>query len=640
MTKIHNGQTFLFGEAVPELKRGALVFDYFAGAGGASTGIEQALGRSPDVAINHCANAVACHKLNHPNTDHYQVDVWDVDPKRHLPPGDVEMAWFSPACTHFSRANGGKPVNKKIRGLAWVVVRVARERKPRLIFLENVAEFATWGPLDADGMPVKAKAGQTFRAFVRKLEQLGYAVEHRVLNAADYGAPTLRKRLVMVARRDGKPIVWPDATHGDPKEIHGKQRADSYPRCDDRRSSGRRSIASKCGDRGGLCVAVENAKQAHRFPEQARILADDHHHEWQGHHVDGSPDRLGGRQRSAAQGDGGQPRGRGEEQQPNQEPHVGKRQGKQRTRQKDGSLEAKVLHGQRSDESDGCSGCASTFASSAGCAQSGRCERVGHKPGSCASHHARSSPKLLPYVTAASCIDWTIPVPSIFDRPRPLADATCKRLADGIMRYVVNAQRPFIVPVKTHGGGGNGPSDIDAPLRTITASKRGEFALVSVWLAKHYGGVVGHDVNRPLGTITTVDHHSVVACHLTKFYGTSVGAGVDAPAPTITGQGQHIGLVAAFLTKYYSSSNNGQPLTEPMHTVVTKDRFGLVTVLIDGETYAIADIGLRMLTPRELARAQGFEDSFQLVGTQTEQVARIGNSVSPPMARAVVAANI
>lgn len=464
MTKIHNGQTFLFGEAVPELKRGALVFDYFAGAGGASTGIEQALGRSPDVAIDHCPNAVACHKLNHPNTDHYQVDVWDVDPRRHLPPGDVEMAWFSPNCQHFSRAKGGKPVSKKIRGLAWVVVRVARERKPRLIFLENVAEFATWGPLDADGMPVKAKAGQTFRAFVRKLERLGYAVEHRVLNAADYGAPTLRKRLVMIARRDGKPIVWPDATHG-PGRAH-------------------------------------------------------------------------------------------------------------------------------------------------------------------------------PYRTAAECIDWTIPVPSIFDRPRPLADATCKRLADGIMRYVVNAQRPFIVPVKTHGGGGNGPSDIDAPLRTITASKRGEFALVAVWLAKHYGGVVGHSVERPLGTITTVDHHSVVACHLTKFYGTSVGAGVDAPAPTITGQGQHIGLVAAFLTKYYSSSNNGQTLTEPMHTIVTKDRFGLVTVLIDGETYAIADIGLRMLTPRELARAQGFEDSFQLVGTQTEQVARIGNSVSPPMARAVVAANI
>lgn len=476
MTKIHNGQTFLFGEAVPELKRGALVFDYFAGAGGASTGIEQALGRSPDVAINHCPNAVACHKLNHPNTDHYQVDVWDVDPKRHLPPGDVEMAWFSPNCQHFSRAKGGKPVSKKIRGLAWVVVRVARERKPRLVFLENVAEFATWGPLDADGMPVKAKAGQTFRAFVRKLENLGYAVEHRVLNAADYGAPTLRKRLVMIARRDGKPIVWPDATHG---------------------------------------------------------------------------------------------------------------------------------------------------------------------PGRAQS-----------YRTAAECIDWTIPVPSIFDRPRPLADATCKRLADGIMRYVVNAQRPFIAPVGDgflahtmvqtgygeHAGQRPRSLDLAVPLGTIVTT--GKHALVSVWLAKHYGGVVGHDVNRPLGTITTVDHHSVVACHLTKFYGTSVGAGVDAPAPTITGQGQHIGLVAAFLTKYYSSSNNGQTLTEPMHTIVTKDRFGLVTVLIDGETYAIADIGLRMLTPRELARAQGFEDSFQLVGTQTEQVARIGNSVSPPMARAVVAANI
>lgn len=581
MTKIHNGQTFLFGEAVPELKRGALVFDYFAGAGGASTGIEQALGRSPDVAINHCPNAVACHKLNHPNTDHYQVDVWDVDPKRHLPPGDVEMAWFSPNCQHFSRAKGGKPVSKKIRGLAWVVVRVARERKPRVVFLENVAEFATWGPLDADGMPVKAKAGQTFRAFVRKLEGLGYAVEHRVLNAADYGAPTLRKRLVMIARRDGKPIVWPDATHG-PGRAH-------------------------------------------------------------------------------------------------------------------------------------------------------------------------------PYRTAAECIDWTIPVPSIFDRPRPLADATCKRLADGIMRYVVNAQRPFIAPVgdgflahtmkvkegkKTdgindsddggcshghpqrgcgrqglesgheeerkgraetnasqgrahdearlprgscldHGSavpGDSAPTCLDGASRSHparfghqpyrweedeqpsiepgTGDTVGEYpSLIPRGFAikeKHRGRVgaagegaevggqelrrncpgFGCDKNNGLQRI------QMAAAFLTKFYGTSVGAGVDAPAPTITGQGQHIGLVAAFLTKYYSSSNNGQPLTEPMHTVVTKDRFGLVTVLIDGETYAIVDIGLRMLTPRELARAQGFEDSFQLVGTQTEQVARIGNSVSPPMVRAVVAANI
>jgi DNA (cytosine-5)-methyltransferase 1 len=443
VTLRHQDQTFLFAEAVPTLTGRRLVFDYFAGAGGASTGIEQALGRSPDVAINHCEHAVAVHALNHPATRHVTVDVWDVDPDLHLPAGDVEMAWFSPDCTHHSRAKGGKPVSKKIRGLAWVMVRVARARKPRVLFLENVPEFQSWGPLDADGRPVKEKAGQTFRAFVRKLVQLGYAVEWRVLSAADYGAPTSRQRLIMVARCDGKPVVWPTPTHG-PGRAH-------------------------------------------------------------------------------------------------------------------------------------------------------------------------------PHRTAAECIDWSIPCPSIFTRQRPLADATCRRIAAGVMRYVVNAPRPFLVPLQ--GGSAGDPQQ------------------VAVWMAKHYGGVVGHGVDRPLGTITAQDHHSLVACHLTKFYGTSTGAEMAAPTPTVTGQGQHIGLVAAFLTAYYGQGV-GQSLADPMRTVVSKDRFGLVTVLVDGETYAMTDIGMRMLTPRELARAQGFDDTFQLIGTQTDQVARIGNSVCPPLARAVVAANV
>lgn len=148
MTRKHpDGQTFLFDEAVPELKGRGLIFDYFAGAGGASTGIEWALGRSPDVAINHCEHAVRVHALNHPDTDHVRVDVWDVDPRRHLPPGDVDVAWFSPDCTQFSRAKGSTPVKKSIRGLAWVVLRVAARRRPRVIFIENVPEFREWGPV-------------------------------------------------------------------------------------------------------------------------------------------------------------------------------------------------------------------------------------------------------------------------------------------------------------------------------------------------------------------------------------------------------------------------------------------------------------------------------------------------------------
>lgn len=508
MTRHLPGQTFLFGEAVPDLPRRALILDYFAGAGGASTGIEWALGRSPDVAINHCAHAVEVHALNHPSTDHYCVDVWDVDPQRHLPPGHVEMAWFSPDCRHFSRAKGGKPVSKKIRGLAWAVCRVAKARRPRVLFLENVPEFQTWGPVLADGTPDKAKAGTTFRAFVRRLERLGYAVEWRVLNAADHGAPTARKRLVLIARCDGQPIVWPEPSHG--------------------------------------------------------------------------PGR----------------------------PH--------------------------------------------------------------------------PYRTAAECIDWSLPCPSIFDRKRPLAEATMRRIAAGVVRFVLENPRPFLVqvnhgrdldrsrdldrPMPTitshHGFGlvtpffvriGNGEREgqawrteaVDAPLNTIVAQGKKQ-GLVVAFLAKHYGGVVGSKLDRPLGTITSVDHHSLVACYLTRFYGQSVGAPLDAPAPVHSGC-NHSGLVAAFLTKFYTSGRKGKasapppgaPLDAPAPVVTGGGQHvGLVTVEIEGETYAVVDIGLRMLTPRELARCQGFDDSFQLVGTQAQQVARIGNSVAPPMARAVVAANV
>ena len=506
MTHVVDRQTFLFAEAVPDAER-VLVFDYFAGGGGASTGIERAIGRSPDVAVNHCAHAVAIHALNHPSTEHLQVDVWDVDPCRHLPPGRLWFAWLSPDCTHFSRAKGGKPLSKKIRGLAWIALRLAGKRLPNLVFLENVAEFRDWGPLrkrrtgkhKGKMMPVKSKRGQTFQKFVGQFEALGYRVEWRVLDAADFGAPTHRKRLILIARRDGQPIAWPEPTHG---------------------------------------------------------------------------------------------------------------------------------------------------------------------PG-------RSNP----YKTAAECIDWSLPVPSIFGRKRPLAEATQRRIAEGLRRFLLDCPRPFLVQVN-HGRDVNRSRDLGQPMPTITAKhgfgivvpsliqmgygeREGQaprvlnihaplgtvvaggkkHGLVVAWLAKHYGGVVGHQPNRPLGTITAVDHHSVVACHLTKFFGTSTGSACDVPAPTVTGQGGHLGLVAAFLTKYYGQGT-GQQVGEPLHTVVAKARFGLVTVIIDGQTYAIADIGLRMLNPRELARCQGFPEGFQLMGSQADQVARIGNSVSPPMAHAVIAANV
>ncbi len=384
-------------------------------------------------------------------------------------------------CTHFSRAKGGKPREKKIRGLAWIVVRWAAAVAPRVIALENVAEFLTWGPLDDEGQPIKAQAGETFREFVGQLEGLGYRVDWRVLVAADYGAPTSRKRLFLVARRDGRAILWPKPTHG----------------------PGRRK----------------------------------------------------------------------------------------------------------------------------------------------------------PWRTAAECIDWSIPVPSIFDRARPLAPATERRIAEGIRRYVLEAAKPFVMHL-THGGRVN---SADEPLRTVTAAHRGEQAvvaptlvqtgygeregqaprvldlgaplgtvvgggqkhgLVAAWLAKHYGGVVGQGLERPIGTVTGIDHHSLVTGDLEKD-----------PTPRAL-------QVAAFLTKYYTEGGTAQGCAVPLDTIVSKDRFGLVTVILDGEPWVLADIGLRMLQPRELATAQGFGPDYVLTGTKAQQVARIGNSVCPPVACAVVRAQL
>jgi DNA (cytosine-5)-methyltransferase 1 len=193
-----------------------IIVDSFAGGGGASTGIALAIGRSVDIAINHDPEAIAMHKVNHPDTEHYCESVWEVDPRKATNGRPVALCWFSPDCKHFSKAKGGKPVEKHIRGLAWIAVRWAATVRPRVIMLENVEEFKTWGPLLKNGMPDPDKKGRTFNAFINALKRQGYQVQHRELRACDYGAPTIRKRFFLIARCDGQPIVWPRPTHGDP----------------------------------------------------------------------------------------------------------------------------------------------------------------------------------------------------------------------------------------------------------------------------------------------------------------------------------------------------------------------------------------------------------------------------------------
>ncbi len=537
-----------------------LVVDNFAGGGGASTGIEAAIGRPVDIAINHDPEAIAVHQANHPGTRHYLEDVWAVDPREACGGRPVGLAWFSPDCTHFSRAKGSRPREQGIRGLAWVVIRWAREVGPRIIILENVEEFLTWGPLDDEGFPIAARAGETFREWFSELAALGYEIEFKTLVAADYGAPTTRRRLFIVARRDGRP-AWPEPTHG-----------------------------------------------------------------------------------------------------------------------------------------------------------------IGRAP----------------WRPAAEIIDWSLPCPSIFDRQRPLAEATLRRIARGIQRYVLEAADPFIIPL-THQGDAR-VHGVDEPVRTVTGARRGELALVEPFLtkyhggdawrgqalgeplrtvdaanrfavvepfivrhghystktgaglregcgagtfrgqplqlplatvcatndkhlvvpyvAKHYGGehpdgtpkAFGQDALAPLSTVTARNHHHLTAAFLTKFYGTSTGADPRQPLPTITANdrgGGHLAEVRAFLLKYYGAEGRGQAqgLLEPLHTVTAKARFGVVVVR--GVAYQVVDIGMRMLQPHELFGAQGFPSVYVIDPvyngkplTKTAQTRLAGNSVCPPQAEAEVRANL
>lgn len=502
-----------------DMNFGELVIDNFAGGGGASTGIEAAIGRPVDIAINHDPSAVAMHEVNHPQTRHFCESVWDIDPRKVCEGRPVGLAWFSPDCKHFSKAKGCKPVEKKIRGLAWVVLRWAATVRPRIIMLENVEEFVTWGPLttDVNGncYPCKKNKGRTFNSFVNALRRQGYDVEWQEMRACNYGAPTIRKRLFLVARCDGQQIVWPEPTHAESN-----------------------SAAVKKG-------------------------------------------------------------------------------------------------------------------------------------------------RLRPWRTAAECIDWSVPAPSIFERKKPLAEATLRRIAKGIMRYVVNNPDPFIVtyygskgpdfrgqptsePLKTQTtenrhalvvpsivpianyNGSDNVHPAHEPLRTVTAWPRGgHFALCSAFLARHFGESIGSNAAGPVGTITAggMGKTSIVASHLVKLRGTCRdGQPVTKPAPTVTASGTHVGEVRTFLLKYYGSDQDPN-IKEPLHTITTRDRFGLVTVY--GEEYQIVDIGMRMLTPRELFRAQGFPENYIIDRdshgksiTKTDQVARCGNSVCPPMPEVLVRANM
>jgi len=443
-----------------------LIIDCFCGGGGATEGIEQALGRAVDIGVNHDMEAIRLHMVNHPETLHLTEDIFTVDLEHYVAGRHVALMWASPDCTQFSKAKGGKPKVQGIRMLPWAVHMHASKILPDVVIMENVEEIQEWGALDENGHPIEEEKGKEYQKFISSMEDLGYEHREWELVAADYGAPTTRKRWYAVFRRDGEQVVRPDETH------------------------------SKTGD---------------LFREK--------------------------------------------------------------------------------------------------------------------------------WVPVSTCLDFSDVGKSIFEREKPLAENTMKRIARGIEKFVLNNPKPFIVPIGYGEHKKQLPrvNSIDDPLGTIVASGVKHYLCTPYLIQYHSetkkGDVRGQDVNRPITTIDTSNRYGLVSMLTTKLKNTDES---------------HIKLISTFLTKYYGKGSNVCPVDEPLATITTRERFGLVNLLIDveGEKYGIADIFLRMLKPEELKLAQGFPKEYVIdhdidgrkISTK-EQVAKIGNSVVPAMAKAIVKAN-
>lgn len=583
-----------------------LIIDSFAGGGGASTGIEMALGRSPDIAINHSADALAMHQVNHPDTLHLSKNIWQVDPLEVVGNRTVGLAWFSPDCKHFSKAKGGRPVKRNIRDLAWVVVLWARRVRPEVIILENVEEFRDWGPVTEDGRPCKERKGQTFQRWSAELKRLGYRMEWRELRACDYGAPTIRKRFFMIARRDGLPIVWPEPTHGrpdDPDVIAGRKRP-------------WRTAAEIIGWSLPCPSIFDSAQEIFRQHglRAVRPLAD------------ATMRRIArGVVRYVLEA---------------KRPFVVKFQTGATGSSIDEPLPT-VTANSYIKRPGGAAPLGVVVPTLVGC---------GGRAGQSAP---RGGDEPLGTLTAKpdGCLVAPYLVPRYQERERQ--QPRTRSVEQPAATVVPGGNEGVLASVHlsrfTQNGVGSGA---DEPVDTVMAGAP-KFGVVAAFLAQHnndsrrIGGVnPGRAADEPLATITAAgSQQQVVAAHMMRQFGASTGHGMDEPSATDTAGVNKSALISGFLTKYYGTGD-GAAIGDPLHTDTTKDRFGLVTVEIDGTTYAIADIGMRMLTPRERFRAQGFPDSYVIDRrpdgspiTATVQGSCCGNSVCPPLAEALVAAN-
>lgn len=618
---------------------GELIVDNFAGGGGASTGIELATGYSVDIAINHDPEAIKMHKANHPNTEHYCENVWAVDPVKACNGHPVGLAWFSPDCKHFSKAKGGKPKDKNIRGLAWVALRWAGLIRPRVIMLENVEEFKTWGPLNRRHHPIKSKQGKTFERFVQQLTYLGYKVEFRELVAADYGAPTMRKRFFMIARCDSKPIVWPEPTHApaDSEEVKKgllKPYVGAYTQLD---------FSLPCPS---IFDTSEEIKEKYGI-RAVRPLAQK------------TMDRIARGLKKFVL-DNPEPFiiqcNHGGERRPNDirepMPTITGKHGY-------GVVEPYLVQCKYNNEAQDVQNPIGTLTTVGShllvepymvqIGQTG--DREGF-PIDRMRYPAYCNPEemdKLPFADPET--EWEIQrqlqTPYMGTNTTNHPGGNCK---NPIHTITTGNQQCLISPTliqyhsETSKDGVRGQT-IEDPIMTVDSSNR--YGLVTSFLHKYYDGGykgAGETVENPLPTVTAWDHNSVVTANLIQMNNHCDGKDIRQPLPTITAGDGHFGEVRAFLIKYYGDAT-GQDIEKPLDTVTTKDRFGLVT--IEGVDYQIVDIGLRMLEPRELYGCQGFPDDYIIDHDYTgktyprsEQVRRCGNAVCPPIPAALVRANL
>lgn len=650
-----------------------LIVDSFAGGGGASTGIEMALGRSPDIAINHDAVALAMHEANHRATLHLTSDIWSVDPVNACGGRPVGLLWASPDCKHFSKAKGGKPVEKNIRGLAWVVVHWANTVAPRVIILENVEEFQTWGPLGDDGRPCPARKGEIFRRWVGQLERLGYAVEWRELRACDYGAPTIRKRLFLIARRDGEPIVWPAPTHGAP-DSEGVRSGALQPwrtaaeiidwslPCPSIFDTAEQ-IMAKHGLRAVRplrpATLARIAKGIKRYVLDAAkpfVVNLTHHGEGQMRDIGDPLATVTAAHRgekamvmpfvtAAQQGgsvrDAGDPLHTVTASPKDQNQIVAAHLTKFRENSVGASLDDPTP----------------TITANSFIKRPGGAAPIGLVAPVLSSYYGagegddvRAASPREPLRTQTTGNRHAVVAPHLMtmrhaDKPFNEADRPAHTITSGgAHMHLVSV---FLAQHNVeNGSGAKAGRPLDAPVSTIMQSGSHQ-ALTTAFLAQNNCQEPGHDARTPVSTIVAKGStQGIVAANLLRQFGTGIGSPLDEPVRTVMADGGgKTQLSAAFLSKYYGADQDPR-LTEPLHTTTTKDRFGLVTVTIDGEPYVIADIGMRMLTPRELFRAQGFPDSYIIDRgadgapiTKTQQVAKCGNSVCPPMAAALVKAD-